>query len=544
MSLQSNFLARVLDLPKRKCRAVRTRHIRVPMPDGVTLATEHFAPRMAGRHPTILMRVPYGLRGFSGVAEVMAERGFHVVIQACRGTDRSGGIFEPLVHERGDGLATLDWIKAQPWFDGRLGTSGPSYLGYAQWAICDALPKVSAMSTKVTSAEFRSVLFPGGSFHLGLWLGWIQVIEGLRGNGVLTAFRISRGGIERRTLKASMKLPLIEADVRATGHRVEFWRRWVNDAVGNDDFFEPIDHTHRIGARTPPNHFISGWYDLMLDQLLRDYRLLVEAGGRPYLTIGPWFHVSEELQKESVRETLTWMTARLIGDDSGLRRNPVRIHVSGIDEWREYEAYPPAEPDIQIWHLHPDGVLSQRPVKDTPPDTYRYDPGNPTPNLGGAIFAFSGAGPVDNAALEARPDVLVYTSEPLFSPVTVMGNVQVTLHARASIPNADFFVRLCDVDENGVSINICDGLIRKTSADPAMPDDIWRLTFRLHATAHCFRRDHRLRVLVASGAHPRFARNTGTDEALGIATRLVPADIEIFHDPRRPSAVHLPVMDV
>jgi putative CocE/NonD family hydrolase len=544
MSFSSRFIARAFDLPRRKCRARRTRRIRVLMPDGVTLATEHFAPDLPGDHPTILMRVPYGIRGFAGIGEVMAERGFHVIIQACRGTDRSGGEFDPLINERADGLATLDWIKAQPWFDGRLGTSGPSYLGYAQWAISDALPKISAMSTKVTSAEFRTVLFPGGSFHLGLWLGWLQVIEGLRGNGLLTALRISRGGIERRTLRASMKLPLLDADVRVTGHRVDFWRRWVSEAIGNDRFFEPIDHTHRIGARTPPNHFISGWYDLMIDQLLRDYRLLADAGGRPYLTVGPWFHVSEELQKQSVRETLTWMTAKLLGDADGLREKPVRIHVSGIDEWRDYDAFPPAEPETQIWLLHPDGVLSQRPVRDAPPDRYRYDPAEPTPNLGGAIFAFAGAGPVDNAPLEKRADVLTFTSEPLFSPLTIVGNVQVTLHARASIPNADFFVRLCDVDDNGVSINICDGLIRKTSADPAVPDDIWRLTFRLHATAHCFGRDHRLRVIVASGAHPRYARNTGTDEPLGVATRLAPADIEIFHDPRRPSAIHLPTMEI
>jgi putative CocE/NonD family hydrolase len=544
MSSSSRFIARAFGLPKRKCGVVRTRGIRVPMPDGVTLATEHYAPKMPGPHPTILMRVPYGLRGFAGVAEVMAERGFHAVIQACRGTDRSDGEFDPLFNERPDGLATLEWIRAQPWFDGRLGTSGPSYLGYAQWAISDALPKISAMSTKVTSAEFRTVLFPGGSFHLGLWLGWLQVIEGLRGSSLFTALRMSHGSIERRTLRASMKLPLADADLRVTGHRVAFWRRWVSDAIGNDGFFEPIDHTHRIGVRTPPNHFISGWYDLMIDQLLRDYRLLADAGGAPYLTIGPWFHVSDELQKVSLRETLIWMDARLNGDARRLRQKPVRIHISGIDEWREYDAFPPGEPETRIWHLHPEGVLSQRPVRDAPPDRYRYDPADPTPNLGGAIFAFAGAGPVDNAPLERRKDVLTFTSEPLFAPLTVIGNVGVTLYARASIPNADFFVRLCDVDEKGVSINICDGLLRKTSADPAVPDDIWRLTLRLHATAHCFRRDHRLRVIVASGAHPRYARNTGTDEPLGEATRLVPADIEIFHDPRRPSAIHLPVTEI
>ena len=118
------------------------------------------------------------------------------------------------------------------------------------------------------------------------------------------------------------------------------------------------------------------------------------------------------------------------------------------------------------------------------------------------------------------------------------------MHVASDQPRAHLIVRLCDVDENGVSTNICDGLVRITSAAPAVLDDIWKLNFKLHATAHCFRRDHRLRLLVASGAHPRFARNTGTDEPIGEATRLLPADMEIFHDPQHPTAIHLPVFEL
>ena len=544
MSLSSRFVADLYSLPKRQCGVIRTRSIPVPMRDGVTLVTDHFAPKLKGNHPTLLLREPYGLSGFATIGEVYAERGYHVVLQACRGTDKSGGVFDPLSHEREDGLATLDWIKQQPWFDGRLGTSGPSYLGYTQWAICDALPKHSAMATKVTSAEFKSIVFPGGAFAVGLWLSWLQTVDGLRGNPLRTAQRMFTGGIERMTLAASMRLPLRDADRRVTGKEVPFWRKWMDEAVGNDVFWEPLDHTHRIGARTPPNSFTSGWYDFMLDQLLRDYATLVDVGHTPHLTIGPWFHVSSDLQKESVIQTLSWMDAKLLGDTSSLRDKPVRLHISGLNEWREFDAYPPGQPDSQIWHLHPDKVLSLRPVRASQPDVYHYDPANPTPAVGGAMFAFKGAGPVDNARLEKRDDVLTYTSEPLFNPVTVIGNVRVTLYARSTLTNTDFFVRLCDVDEKGVSINICDGIVRKTSSDPAMPDDIWKLSIKLHATAHCFKRHHRLRVLVASGAHPRFARNTGTDEPLGDATRLVAADIEIFHDPRHPSMLQLPVYEI
>lgn len=544
MSIASRFLAQVYRLPKRKSGVVRHRGLMLAMRDGVELETDHYAPKLEGAFPTILMRVPYGLSGFGTVAEVYAERGFHVVLQSCRGTGRSGGEFDPLIHERSDGLDTLAWIKAQPWFDGRMGTSGPSYLGYAQWAICDALPKTSAMATKVTSAEFRSVVFPNGGFHLGLWLSWLQTVYGIRGNAALFFQRMVSGDVERRTLSVSMKLPLLDADKRATGRHVPFWQRWLRDAVGNDRFWEAIDHTHRLGPRTPPNHFISGWYDFMVDQLLRDYATLVDAGQRPYLTVGPWTHVASELQGESIRETLTWMRAHLLGDRTGLREKPVRIHVSGLEEWREFDAYPPGVPDAQIWHIHPDRVLSQRPVRASTPDTYTYDPRKPTPSIGGAMFAFKGAGKVDNAPLERRSDVLVYTSEPLVAPVTIIGNVRVTLYARASLPTADFFVRLCDVDENGGSTNICDGLIRIPSSAPAVVDDIWKLNFKLHATAHSFLREHRLRLVIASGAHPRFARNTGTDEPLGEARTLLPADIEIFHDPAHPTAIHLPVHEI
>jgi len=111
-----------------------------------------------------------------------------------------------------------------------------------------------------------------------------------------------------------------------------------------------------------------------------------------------------------------------------------------------------------------------------------------------------------------------------------------------SLPEADFFLRLCDVDPSGRSINICDGFTRMTSSDPPMPDDIMKFAFKLHATAHCFNAGHSLRLQVSSGAHPRYARNPGTGEPLATATRLVAAEQEVFHDPRHPSALVLSVV--
>lgn len=540
MSWRSLYLAYVDHLPPRLNGVSKTRNIALTMHDGVTLMTDHFAPRAKGEHPTILMRLPYGRHGFAGIAEAYAERGFHVVLQACRGTEKSGGVFDPLVNERADGLATLAWIKAQPWFDGRLGLSGPSYLGYAQWAICDALPAIAAMATKVTSADFRSVVFPSGAFHLGLWLSWLQVIEGLRERPLKTAGIMFSGGIERKTAKASMVLPLIEADIAAVGRPVPFWRHWFMEAIDNDQFWSAIDHRHRLSETTPPVHFMSGWYDFMVDQLLADYQRLVTLGHKPFLTVGTWTHIADELQRDNLRETLIWMRAQLLDDRSGLREKPVRIHISGLNEWRDFDAFPPGPPALKTWHIHADKRLAPAPPSTSATDRYRYDPAEPTPNIGGAMFAFTGAGPVDNAPRENRADVLSYTTEPLTEPLTIIGNIAVTLHARASVPHADFFLRLCDVAPNGVSTNICDGLIRVTPQTPRQSDKSWQLQFCLHATAHHFVVGNRLRLQVSSGAHPRYARNLGTGDPAGSAIALVANAIEILHGPDHPTAITLP----
>jgi putative CocE/NonD family hydrolase len=283
---------------------------------------------------------------------------------------------------------------------------------------------------------------------------------------------------------------------------------------------------------------LSGWYDFMLDPLLRDYQRLVRAGHRPHLKIGPWFHVSPDLQTDSIRETLPWMDSHLKGVP--MTGKPVALHIGGTKEWQSFDAYPPDGIEPRKFHLH-GGRLADDAPPDSAPDRYRYDPNDPTPNFGGAVFAFTGAGPVDQAPLERRGDVLLYTSEPIEADLTIIGNATATLHVRTSLPNADVFVKLSDVEPSGRSTNVCDGIVRRTSRDALPSDGIVAVTVPLHATAYCFRRGHRLRLLIAGGAFPRYARNTGTDEPFGSATTLRPVDVEIFHDPAHPSVLHLPV---
>jgi uncharacterized protein len=152
----------------------------------------------------------------------------------------------------------------------------------------------------------------------------------------------------------------------------------------------------------------------------------------------------------------------------------------------------------------------------------------------------------DNAPLERRSDVLTYTSTPLAQPLEVLGSVRAEVYLGSNRTHTDLFVRLCEVDARGVSTNVCDALRRLSPGVPAEgPDGTRRVEVELSPIAHRFARGHRLRVQLSSGAHPRFARNPGTGSSLDAAdTELLTADQRIFHDPQRPSAVVLPVLEV
>ncbi len=192
------------------------------------------------------------------------------------------------------------------------------------------------------------------------------------------------------------------------------------------------------------------------------------------------------------------------------------------------------------------------PASDEPPDHYRYDPADPTPNLGGPLINLPRGAVQDNRVLERRGDVLTYTTPPLERDLAVIGPVRLELFARSTLAHIDVFGRLCDVQRDGKSLNVCDGLIRvKPGPQVEHPElkgrvkrggDGLHLEIDLWATAYCFKRGHRLRLIVSSGAHPRWMRNLGTDEPIGAATTFVAADQTILHDREHPSALILPII--
>ncbi|MFI9641584.1 CocE/NonD family hydrolase [Micromonospora sp. NPDC051925] len=520
-------------------RVAVTRGIPVRARDGVVLRTDHYAPRLPGA-PTVLIRTPYGRGGpMRLLGRLIAGRGFHLVIQSCRGTDGSGGRFDPLAHERDDGLDTVDWLRGQPWYTGRFGMFGASYQGFVQWALAaEAGDELAAMVAVVTASATRDSTYAGESFALDTVLTWTELLQAQTVPWLARQWELKRG--QPRLAAALAHLPLAEADRVATGVTVPFFQEWLRHHTPDAEYWRSRVFGARIAEVRAPVAMISGWQDIFLPAQLADHAALRAAGVPTRLTVGPWTHGSPGLLAEALREGLGWLDAHLYGRPASPRA-PVRVHVGGDGGgWRDLPDWPPPATDTP-WHLHAGGRLAPEPPTASTPDTIRYDPADPTPSLGGPLLVAQRAGPVDNRPVEARPDVLVYTSAVLTAPVEVVGPVRAEIHVRSELPYLDVFVRLCDVDRRGRSWNVCDGLVRVAPGRfPVDADGVTRVPVPLWPAAHRFAAGHRLRLQVSGGAHPRYARNPGTGEPLGAAVTLRAGRREILHDPRHPSLLVLP----
>jgi putative CocE/NonD family hydrolase len=543
MSLVTRAAAALARIPPAGTHDVAVRRdIEVAMPDGTCLLTDRYWPRGNGGEPVIVMRSPYGRTAvWALAARLLAERGYQVILQSCRGTGGSGGEFDAYRNEAQDGLATLRWIESQPWFVGKVALAGPSYLGIVQWAVAsEPPPSLRAMAVSISSARVRAFTYPGGTFSLDSTLTWLALLASQRQGGRprLRERMAARG----RMASGVMTLPLGDADRVVTGARVGFYQDWLA-RVDDDAFWAPVEFDRHLSSLTVPVTMVTGWYDMFLPAQLADYQVLRAAGRDVRLTIGPWKHTDPGAAGEALRDLLDWFGTHLLDNRGGSsQRSRVRLFVGGARRWLEVEEWPPPARSVR-WHLHRDGVLHPRAPVASAPDRYRYDPSDPTPSVGGTLLARSG-GPRDNRALEGRSDVLVFTSSVLVRDLEVVGPIAAELHVRSSLEHTDYFVRLCDVEPSGKSLNVCDGLVRVTPASSRPgADGIASIHVPLWPAAHVFRRGHRLRVQVSSGAHPRFARNLGVGEPLATAVTMHSADQEVWHDPAHPSAVVLPVRD-
>jgi uncharacterized protein len=538
---------RAVGLPPATAPHVVRRNVAVPMPDGVTLLGDLYRPADTDRPlPVVLIRSPYGRAGLAGVlfAAPLARRGLQVFIQSTRGTFGSGGQFRPFMSEGEDGLATVAWLREQPWCDGQVAMTGSSYLGHTQWAVAPyADPPLRSVSLNITTAKMTAAFYNHGVPGLQNALTW----TGLIGNQ-------ERGGLHvipsprqlARLKRALRKVPLQAADIDVAGAPVAFWRDFVDHSAPGDEFWAAADHDQADLTRLPPVSMVTGWWDLFVPRQLRDYAAIRAAGVTARLTVGPWLHGEPGEMKAIMQHDIAWLDHHLNGG-APPPGAPVRLFLQQAGTWLDFEEWPPAALDTP-YYLRVSGALSlDAEPGDVPPGRFVYDPADPTPSKGGPLLQPPGK-QVDNAAIEARPDVLTFTTDVLAANLDLVGPVRARIFVRTGRQYADVFVRVCDVDDRGVSRNIVDGIRRLSpqtvpAADAqAGGDGILAVDVELYPTGYRVQAGHRIRVQVSGGSFPRYARNFGTGEPFGAAARAVRCQFEIYHDSRHPSHVLLPVL--
>ncbi|KUI42448.1 hydrolase [Mycobacterium sp. IS-1590] len=514
--LAGRTVSRLLRLPPHTTDFT-THKVSVPMRDGVELRADHYAPSTADPAGTLLVRCPYG-RGFPFAAlyaRVYAARGYHVVLQSVRGTYGSGGDFDPMVNEIADGADTVEWLRNQEWFTGSFATIGLSYLGFTQWALLsDPPPEMKAAVITVGPHDVSGPRWGPGSFALSDFLGWSHLVayqeDPNRARALIRQLR-SR----RRLARAMNRLPAGEAGRTLLGSGAPWWESWLDHPDADDPFWTALNLRRALDTSDVPVLLISGWQDLFLEQTMAQYLRLRERGVEVGLTVGPWIHTQlmTKAAPTAIRETLDWLGAHLTGAESK-RRQPVRIFVNGSG-WIDLPDWPPAMPEV-VRYLQPGGRLGDAvPPETATPSTFSYNPANPTPTVGGRLLSPEG-GYRKDTKLAQRADVLSFTGDRLPADLYVVGVPVVELSHSCDNPYNDLFVRVSEVDAKGRSRNVSDGYV---SAAP----DSGQVRIELDPIAHRFRAGSRIRVIVAGGSHPRFARNLGTGEPLGTGKTLAPA---------------------
>ena len=604
-TLVRSAMARMYRLSPPATPVIATRNISIPLGDGVLSSASLFLPDVSspaliqalaqrfphpedaaqaardGRFPVVLIRTPYDRANLVPAAYIFAERGFAVVTQDARGRADSGGDFFPIANERDDSGATLEWIARRDWCAGSVGMFGVSYMGMVSWAAVGAGGGNSVLKAVVPafcSTHLHPVLFANGCPSLELLLKWTYLVITLSAGPKWRLFWNGFFSPDTRYTDATMHLPLGSVDTHLSpdGNRISFIQQGLASPSVDDPFWKDknalVDFDNP-DVTIPPAHLCAGFYDFFLDQQLKDYAAARERQQHVALTIGPFSHWSIFSYRPMLyRNALAWFTQHLPHnptetdaelDDAALASSPledrgsfmslsfpVRVYILGADRWTRFAAWPPPAQDTPLYTA-PNGLLSASPPSGNHGairggDTYVFNPLAPTPFAGGPSFDNLNGGPSDQAAIEARGDVLVYTSVPLGEDITFIGHPTISLTLQSDTPGStDVVVRITDVDPAGLSINRCETSLRLSVVNDGAYDATTGLTtftvsdLQVGAIGAMYRTGHRIRVQICSGAHPRLARNLGYGDPIDTATRSVSQTNTILHG----AVLHLPVVN-
>ncbi|UPL01799.1 hypothetical protein LCI18_012733 [Fusarium solani-melongenae] len=495
----------LLGLPSERC-GYTTEPVTIPLKDGAILAADLYKPDGMEPLGTILAQCPYGRGIFmaAGNARIFAPRGYQILLVSCRGTFGSTGDFNGGFSQLEDGQEIVSWMREQPWYTGTFATIGASFMGYAQWALLRDPPKdmVAAIIT-IGPHDFAESNWGTGALRLQQRLSWADLIVHQE-----TATMSDRLKMMGNTRIAPMMnaTPLQEHVDAYFGDKAP----WLTHSLTNPDITDPSwasqRHAEALEKADIPILLISGWHDVFLDQTMHQYQRLHERGCNVALTIGPGAHMDVQ-NGDSNRDTLTWLEKYLAGKEGVKRKSP--------------------------FYLRPDEALGKSPPSEDATSSFTFNPEDPTPTVGGPLL--TGGGSTDDTGLAARDDTLVFTTETLDRGVLLLGQPVVNLEHSTDRPYADLFVRLSEVNAKGKSHNVTEAFTRLP-----VERDSRSVTISMRHIAHFFPAGSRIRLLIAGGSHPQFARNYGSGEPLATGTTLIPVKHTVYHGTQGISSIVLP----
>ena len=302
--------ARAWSLPPQRNQVAIESDVQVPMSDGTVLLADHYLPVSVASAATVLVRCPYGRRGPFALqsAQVLAERGYHVLLQSIRGTFGSGGEFEPMRHEITDGQDTVAWLRQQSWFEGRLATYGASYLGFVQWALAmDPPPELVAVIVHVGPHDFSRSAYRNGVFDLYNYVSWSDMVAHQENIGMLRAMARMTAA-ERRLRPVLNRLPVTAGYRDLLGREPTWAERWLEHPQATDPFWAPLQCGAALERITVPVLVVGGWHDLFIEQTLEQYRTLAARDVPTRMVVGPWAHLDLTSQGSvAITESLAWL---------------------------------------------------------------------------------------------------------------------------------------------------------------------------------------------------------------------------------------------
>jgi predicted acyl esterase len=516
------------------------RAVQIPMRDGQSLAADVYLPKGGGKYPVVLIQTPYNKapmrpwwlgEGRWGVSSLFTDASYAFVVVDWRGKFASQGAQVPGKQPNigQDGFDAIAWIARQDWSNGKVATWGLSALGRVQYETARENPPnlVCAVPIVMPLNLDYDAYFPGGVMweEFTLMLGRIGFGTSIRDN------------LAARPLKN------------------EAWQTMAANFVKGEDFRVPM-------------LFIGGWFDIYTDGVISAFETVRAKGGEKArshsrLIMGPWVHGIDQVKNGQLefpsahyfgmKKARAFVDYWVRGAPNGFDKTeaPITYFQMGANEWRTTESWPPKDSREQAYYLGSDKTLSIRmPKGDAAPQGFRYDPANPVPTVGGHVLTPElQPGPADQREkVESRSDVLVFSTPVLEKDLAITGKVKLKLFVSSDRTDTDFTAILTDVYPDGRSMSVTEGIrrmrLRNSTAKEELlkPGEIYPVTIELTNTALTFLKGHRLRVIISSSNHPKYALNLNDGGPMYKKGNGLVATNTIYADKQRPSALVLPVV--